>query len=192
MQNDLLVQALYELVNCKTIKVKRDEKAKKFPLLAVKKDGDVGYDLYCTEDMLIQPGKRRTVSTGVSIEMPNHIWATIEPRSSASKWNYDELKCACGMRSDEYPCDDNGVNIDNINGEATEPKFNVITGIIDTGYRGELKAVLINVGCVPVEIKAGERYAQVIFHLRVTPPIEEVDELAASERGETGFGSSGK
>lgn len=192
MENDLLVQALYSLVNCKSVKVKRDEKAKRFPLLAVKKDGDVGYDLYCTEDMTILPGKRRTVSTGVSVEMPNHIWATIEPRSSASKWSYDEFVKACGTLSGECPCDDNDNRIEDVNGEATEPKFNVITGIIDTGYRGELKAVLINVGCVPVEIKAGERYAQVIFHLRVTPPIEEVEELEMSERGATGFGSSGK
>lgn len=183
MDNNLLVQALYSLVNSKPVKVKRDSKAKAYPLIAIKKDGDVGYDLPCTEDMIIQPGQRRTISTGIYLEMPDHLWATIEGRSSASKWEYEALKAVDSWEAS---------NVHNIDGEADVPKFMVITGIIDTGYRGELKAVVINVGPVPVTVKAGERYAQVIFHFRCTPPIEEVDELAPSERGSTGFGSSGR
>ena len=64
-------------------------------------------------------------------------------------------------------------------------------GLIDSGYRGEVKVVLLNTD--PVEsfvAEAGERIAQLVV-LRV-PAIElvEVDELPESERGALGFGSS--
>lgn len=183
MNNSLLIQALYALVNSEPVKVMRDEKAKDYPLIAIKKDGDVGYDLHCTEDMVIKPGKRRTISTGIYLEMPEHLWATIEGRSSASKWDIEDLKSADAWKAS---------NANNIGGEADIPKFLVVTGIIDTGYRGELKAVVVNIGPVPVTVSAGERYAQVLFHLRCTPKIVETDKLAPSERGDTGFGSSGK
>jgi dUTP pyrophosphatase len=185
-----MIQALYQLVNAKPVKVKRDEKAKIYDLIKIKKDGDVGYDLPCTEDMIIMPGERRTVSTGISLEIPEHLWATIEGRSSASRWEDNELRAMINryslweklkLRLRKFA-----------NDESNMPKFHVVTGTIDTGYRGELKAVMINLGEVPIRIIAGERYAQVIFHFRCVPPIEEVDELSKSERGDTGFGSSGK
>lgn len=65
-------------------------------------------------------------------------------------------------------------------------------GVIDEGYRGELFAVLLNVGDTPVCINHGDRYVQLILHRRHEMEIEEVDELAPSERGDTGFGSSGQ
>ena len=67
-------------------------------------------------------------------------------------------------------------------------------GVIDEGYRGELFAQLINVGKRPVTIHHGDRLIQLILHERVVEKfeVEEVDKLSESERGETGFGSSGK
>ena len=191
MNGSLLTQALNQLVNAEPVKVKRSELAKRHELIGIKKGGDVGYDLPCIEDVVINPGERRTVSTGIFLEMPSHLWATIEGRSSASKWEYSEAKdimsrCTLGRHRPDANIIDTG------NNEANIPKFLVVTGIIDTGYRGELKAVLVNVGPLSVSVKAGERYAQVIFHLRCTPSVVEVDELSESERGNTGFGSSGK
>ena len=67
-------------------------------------------------------------------------------------------------------------------------------GVIDEGYRGELFAVLINVGKEPVIINDGDRYVQLIIHERVshTATIMEVNELSPSERGDSGFGSTGR
>ena len=67
-------------------------------------------------------------------------------------------------------------------------------GVIDEGYRGEIFAQMINVGRTPVRIYHGDRLVQLILHKNETNDliIEEVDELSESERGESGFGSSGK
>lgn len=66
-------------------------------------------------------------------------------------------------------------------------------GIIDPGYRGELYAGVQNMGALPVEIKAGERLAQLILMNNATRKIspEWALELGGSDRGNNGFGSSG-
>lgn len=65
-------------------------------------------------------------------------------------------------------------------------------GVIDSGYRGEVSAVFnIGVdGAFPYNV--GERCAQIIFMPYPTAQLEEVEELAESERGTGGFGSTGK
>ena len=65
-------------------------------------------------------------------------------------------------------------------------------GLIDSGYRGELRVLLLNTDPgEPFEIEAGDRIAQLLIVPFVeTEPIE-VAELSPSERGESGFGSSG-
>lgn len=65
-------------------------------------------------------------------------------------------------------------------------------GLIDAGYRGELRVLLLNTDReAPVEIGAGDRIAQLLLVRIETPEVVEVDALAVSERGEGGFGSSG-
>ena len=64
-------------------------------------------------------------------------------------------------------------------------------GLIDAGYRGEVKVVLLNTDrAEPFVVEPGMRIAQlVVVPVATTDPVE-VDELPASERGEKGFGSS--
>lgn len=62
---------------------------------------------------------------------------------------------------------------------------------IDPDYRGELKVILWNAGAEPVPITRGMRIAQLVFARFLAPEIEETDSLAASGRGESGFGSTG-
>ena len=64
--------------------------------------------------------------------------------------------------------------------------------IIDSGYRGEFFAVVFNIGYEPQTINVGDRVCQLVFHEKTLIKPIEVDELSKSERGETGFGSSGK
>ena len=64
-------------------------------------------------------------------------------------------------------------------------------GVIDPDYRGELKIVLINGGPEPVEIKQGDRIAQLVPMLKLNMVVQEVKELSDTVRGEGGFGSTG-
>jgi dUTP pyrophosphatase len=64
-------------------------------------------------------------------------------------------------------------------------------GTIDSDYRGEVGVVLVNLGQEPFRIARGDRVAQLVF-CRVEPvEWDEVGGLAASSRGEGGFGSTG-
>jgi dUTP pyrophosphatase len=65
-------------------------------------------------------------------------------------------------------------------------------GLIDAGYRGEIRVLLLNTDRdATYEIAPGDRIAQLLLIRHETPMLIEVDELAESERGGGGFGSSG-
>jgi dUTP pyrophosphatase len=65
-------------------------------------------------------------------------------------------------------------------------------GLIDAGYRGEVRVLLLNTDrSKSFTITVGDRIAQLVLVRVETPAVEEVDELALSERGAGGFGSSG-
>lgn len=65
-------------------------------------------------------------------------------------------------------------------------------GVVDAGFRGELRVILINHGQEAVTIERGERIAQLVVVPMVEIEFEEVEELPDSVRGEGGFGSSGR
>jgi len=67
-----------------------------------------------------------------------------------------------------------------------------LAGVIDPGYRGEIRVVMTNLNAAPVEIKAGERIAQLRIVERIEASFEEVAELGEAARGAGGFGSTGK
>jgi dUTP pyrophosphatase len=65
-------------------------------------------------------------------------------------------------------------------------------GLIDAGYRGELRVLLLNTDRdARFALAAGERIAQLVLVRVETPLVAEVEELALSERAAGGFGSSG-
>jgi dUTP pyrophosphatase len=66
-----------------------------------------------------------------------------------------------------------------------------LAGVIDPGYRGEIKVVMTNLSLAPVEIKAGDRIAQLRIVRRIEAEFDEVRELAEAPRGAAGFGSTG-
>jgi dUTP pyrophosphatase len=66
-------------------------------------------------------------------------------------------------------------------------------GIVDSGYRGEVRIVLINHDpSEPIEIARGDRVAQLVIVPVVMVDVVETDDLPGSVRGEGGFGSSGR
>ncbi len=66
-----------------------------------------------------------------------------------------------------------------------------LAGVIDSGYRGELKVVLTNLSPEPHIIAPGHRIAQLRIVLRIQATFEETDTLAEAPRGAAGFGSTG-
>lgn len=134
--------------------------------------GSNGYDLYALEDVVIGIGKTAIIRTGISIEMVDDYHKTlpvfkIEDRSSLA-----------------------------IKGLKTG------AGVIDYSYRGEIKVVMHNISAsnpqpgfdynYRYKINKGDKIAQGLIYLTYIDPIEEVDTLTETERGESGFGSSGK
>ena len=116
-------------------------------------------DLHAVESVVIEPGERKLVSTGLAIELPPGYEAQLRPRSGHA------LKY--------------GITLPN--SPAT----------IDPGYRGEIKVILQNLGREVFTVEPGERIAQMIVARYEAVEWEE-GELADSERGEGGFGSSGR
>lgn len=65
-------------------------------------------------------------------------------------------------------------------------------GLIDAGYRGEVRVSLYNSGSEPFSVRAGERIAQLVVHAVEEPEFMAAEILPETRRGEGGFGSSGR
>ena len=65
-------------------------------------------------------------------------------------------------------------------------------GTIDCGYTGPIKVCLFNHGGSKYEVKAGDKIAQLVIVPCVLPELELVDSLEETDRGENGFGSTGR
>ena len=65
-------------------------------------------------------------------------------------------------------------------------------GTVDANYRGEIKAILYNLGKEPFIIQCGDRIAQMVICKLPEIELQEVTALSESDRGTGGFGSSGK
>ena len=77
-------------------------------------------------------------------------------------------------------------------GVAVKKGIHRFAGVIDSGYRGEVKVCLWNSSEWDVHFRNGERIAQILFQAIPECDLIEVEELDTTERGEGGFGSSGK
>ena len=66
-----------------------------------------------------------------------------------------------------------------------------LAGVIDPGYRGELKVVMTNVGSHPFSIQPGDRIAQLRIVRRIEAEFTEVESLSETQRNTRGFGSTG-
>ena len=145
------------------LKVKRGDLAKEFKLLHIAKEGDVGLDI----PVVFKDKRSIVINPGDRYLVPTDIRIEIP----YTHWASIEARSSTSKRSLIVP-----------------------KGVIDPGYRGELFAQIINVGKESVTINHGDRLIQLILHERVVKDFEviEVDELSESERGESGFGSSGQ
>lgn len=76
-------------------------------------------------------------------------------------------------------------------GIAAKHSVHTLAGVIDSGYRGEISVVMINLGKQDFTIERNMRICQMLVQPVLIPEVEEVKSLDATARGEKGFGSSG-
>ena len=134
----------------------------KHSLPAYQTEHAAGLDLQANleESVILAPGDRKLISTGLKIELPFGYEAQIRPRSG--------LAFKHGITVLNSP------------------------GTIDADYRGELKVLLINHGNEAFEVKDGERIAQMVISKHEQIKWQISTELSETNRGEGGYGSTGK
>jgi len=76
-------------------------------------------------------------------------------------------------------------------GLATKTGLDVLAGVIDADYRGEILCLLYNTGHETVDLNAGSKICQLIIERIITPEAAWSEELTATVRGAGGFGSTG-
>lgn len=76
-------------------------------------------------------------------------------------------------------------------GLAVRSGIDVLAGVVDSDFRGEVCAVLVNHGCFDLQINAGDRIAQMVVQPCMVGVTVECDELPSTERDNGGFGSTG-
>ena len=123
---------------------------------------DLGYDLFALEGVALAPRATVKVRTGIAVEARH-------PATGAPLGLLVRDRSSMAAR-----------------GVATT------AGVIDSGYRGEILILMPTLGATPVELKAGEKIAQMIPVPVLTGPVHEVETLEDSARAEKGFGSSGR
>ena len=124
-------------------------------------EDDAAFDLHSAEELVIQPGERADVGTGLAVAIPPAHAGLVLPRSGLAARH--------------------GISLVNA------------PGLIDPGYRGELRVLLINTDRhEPFEIAPGDRIAQLMVVATGVVRLHEVDELDETVRGLGGFGSTGR
>lgn len=119
---------------------------------------DAGWDLYASDDAVLEPGDRELIGTDVAMAIPEGYVGLIWDRS----------------------------------GLAAKKGIHRFAGVIDSGYRGELKVCLWNSSSQEFYIiNKGDRIAQILFQPVPHFALIEVGDLESSDRGSGGFGSSG-
>ena len=124
--------------------------------------GSSGMDLraFLQEPLVLNPGERALVATGIAIQLPEGYEAQVRGRSGLA------VKHGVGL----------------VNG----------IGTIDSDYRGEIKVALINWGKEPLEIRNGDRIAQLVIAKYERIQWDCAAELDETERGIGGFGHTGR
>jgi len=135
--------------------------ARGLPLPVYASEGAAGADICAALDaeLVLRPGARAAVPTGLCIELPQGYEAQVRPRSGLA------LREGVGLLNSP--------------------------GTVDSDYRGEIKIILVNHGTDDVRIRRGDRIAQLVVAPVSHALFEEAEQLAPSERGESGFGSTG-
>ena len=143
------------------VEVQRLAHARDLPLPVYATAGSAGLDLVAAieGEVVLPPGRREAVPTGIALALPQGVEAQVRPRSGLA------LK--------------HGVTVLNA------------PGTIDSDYRGEVTAILINHGETPFTITRGMKIAQLVVAAHARVEWSETTALNSTVRGTAGFGSTG-
>lgn len=134
---------------------------------------DAGIDCYAQEDIILKPLSSNDLFLNFGI--------TLEPKLKAIP---TLIPLGFGLEiPDGYMATIRPRSSMNLKGVLSQ------IGTIDSGYRGEIKAVLINLTDTDIEIKKGEKICQIVIEPVILADF--VEDLT-NDRGEGGFGSTGK
>jgi dUTP pyrophosphatase len=123
---------------------------------------DLGYDLFALEGAVLRSRTTVKMRTGIAVEAR-------DPKTGAALGLLVRDRSSMAAR-----------------GIATTG------GVIDAGYRGEILVLMTNLGEADVELRSGEKIAQMVPVPVLTGTVEEVESLEESARAAKGFGSSGR
>jgi len=76
-------------------------------------------------------------------------------------------------------------------GLAIKHGLHLLGGVIDSGYRGEYKVIMINLGSKPYKVEKGDKIGQLLIQPAMHVTIKKTKKLSNSSRGQGGFGSTG-
>ena len=149
------------------MRIKLDEGAK-MPTKAY--NTDAGFDIYSREDKIVPAKGSAIFDTGVHIDLPKI--------QLCDGHSYSTKFLTAGVLASK-----SGLNV----------KHNITSeGVVDIGYSGSIVAKLYNHGDTDYAVKKGDKITQLCIVPILPVELELVDELVGGERGENGFGSSGK
>lgn len=133
---------------------------------------DAGLDLYSMEDKTVWPLKGKYDLGELTIQLSGGTTFDTGVHMAIPKGYFGKIESRSGL---------NVIN-------------SVVScgGIIDSNYRGSIKVKLYNLGEDPYTVHKGDRIAQIIITKYEKPKLELVSVLDDTDRGEDGFGSSGK
>lgn len=132
-----------------------------------------------------------------------HPDATLPVRGSASAAGLDLFACATvTLGPGEHKPVSTGVavaipdgyygRVAPRSGLAFKHAIDTLAGVVDSDYRGEIVCILINLGREAVELKTGDRIAQMVIEAIIRPEPAWADTLEETARGAGGFGSTGR
>ena len=145
---------------------------------------DAGFDLYADEDVVLAYGETRVIATNIALELPDGFMADVRPRSGLTRDT--ALRVQYGTVDAGYRgnigiiCD----NVDNLY------KVKTIDNKLHAIITGDQDAILTY--NTAIEIKRGDKIAQLVIQKIPDVQLVEADELNDTVRGAGGFGSTGK
>jgi dUTP pyrophosphatase len=148
--------------------------------------GDAGVDLYALEDVMI-PASTVIVKPTTSYDPDVDVMPSFSSESFAK---IGQAKIPTGIAV-EIPFGHYG-KVSSRSGLAFKQGIFSFDGTVDSPYRGEIGVLLYNTTDKPYHVRKGDRIAQlIVVPCAILDPVE-VEELSPAERGENGFGSSGR
>lgn len=153
-------------------------------------DTDAGLDLYSREDKVVPAGGSAVFDTGVRVELPLFSFNAVRTIPCTTSLKEEDVYadqeyeiCKYAFPTVGYVKSKSGLFF----------KHDIIaTGTVDYSYRGSIRVKLVNLGKEDYQVQKGDKIAQLTIEPVLCPKIEVVDKLDDTERGDKGFGSSGR